>query len=56
MKKPVATTRYEHTKNVNEYYFAEIEVDADNSGAIHECRKRGFEALEKSPIFFKCRY
>ena len=37
---------YEHTKNVNEYYFAEIEVDADNNGNIYECRKRGFEALE----------
>ena len=37
---------YEHTKNVNEYYFAEIEIDADNCGNIYECRKRGFEALE----------
>ena len=37
---------YEHTKNVNEYYFAEIDVDADNNGNIYECRKRGFEQLE----------
>ena len=37
---------YEHTKNVNEYYFAEINVDANNNGNIYECRKRGFEQLE----------
>lgn len=42
---------YEHTKNVNEYYFAEIEVDADNNGNIYECRKRGFEALETKVDF-----
>ena len=41
-----ADEMYEHTKNVNEYYFAEIEVDADNIGTIYECRERGFEALE----------
>ena len=41
-----ADEMYEHTKNVNEYYFAEIEVDADNNGNIYECRKRGFEILE----------
>ena len=41
-----ADEMYEHTKNVNEYYFAEIDVDADNGGTIYECRKRGFEALE----------
>ena len=44
---------YMHTKNVNEYYFAEIEVDADNGGTIYECRKRGFEALEKKPDFLQ---
>ena len=44
---------YEHTKNVNEYYFAEIEVDADNGGTIYECRKRGFEALETNPDFLQ---
>ena len=48
-----ADEMYEHTKNVNEYYFAEIEVDADNSGTIYECRKRGFEALEKKPDFLQ---
>ena len=41
-----ADEMYEHTKSVNEYYFAEIDVDADNSGNIYECRKRGFEILE----------
>lgn len=41
-----ADEMYEHTKNVNVYYFSEIEVDADNNGNIYECRKRGFEALE----------
>ena len=41
-----ADEMYEHTKNVNEYYFAEIDVNADNNGNIYECRKRGFELLE----------
>ena len=48
-----ADEMYEHTKNVNEYYFAEIEVDADNSGNIYECRKRGLEALEAKPDFLQ---
>ena len=48
-----ADEMYEHTKNVNEYYFAEIEVDADNSGSIYECRKRGFEVLEAKPDFLQ---
>ena len=42
---------YEHTKSVNEYYFAEIDVDADNSGYIYVCRKRGFEILETKPDY-----
>ena len=42
---------YLHTKNVNAYYFGEIEVDADNDGTILECRRRGFEALEQQPDF-----
>lgn len=41
-----ADEMYGHTKNVNQYYFAEINVDADNNGNIYECRKRGFEQLE----------
>ena len=48
-----ADEMYEHTKNVNEYYFAEIDVDADNDGSIYECRKRGFEALEAKPDFLQ---
>ncbi|MBR4032881.1 MAG: hypothetical protein IKJ07_09135 [Clostridia bacterium] len=46
-----AEEMYEHTKNVNEYYFAEIDVDADNNGNIYECRKRGFEILETKPDY-----
>ncbi len=37
---------YQHTKNVNTYYFGEIGVDADNAGTILDCRRRGFAALE----------
>lgn len=48
-----ADEMYEHTKNVNEYYFAEIDVDADNGGTIYECRKRGFEILEAKPDFLQ---
>ena len=48
-----ADEMYQHTKSVNAYYFAEIEVDADNSGNIYECRKRGFEALEAKQGFLQ---
>lgn len=48
-----AKEMYDHTKNVNAYYFGEIHVDADNDGNIYECRKRGFEALEKQPDFLR---
>lgn len=48
-----ANEMYEHTKNVNTYYFAEIAVDADHDGNIYECRKRGFEALESNPDFLQ---
>lgn len=44
---------YEHTKNVNDYYFGEIGVSADNEGDISECRERGFAALENQPDFLK---
>ncbi len=44
---------HEHTKSVNAYYFAEIGVNADNSGDIYECRLRGFEALEAMPDFLQ---
>lgn len=38
---------YRHTRDVNSYYFGEIDVDADHEGTIYECRKRGFERLEQ---------
>lgn len=44
---------YEHTKNVNDYYFSEIGVSADNEGSIVECRAHGFELLERQPDFLK---
>lgn len=46
-----AQEMYEHTKNVNTYYFAEIDVDVDNEGTIYDCRRRGFERLEQTPRF-----
>ena len=48
-----ADEMYEHTKNVNTYYFAEIAVKADHDGNIYECRKRGFDALESNPDFLQ---
>ena len=42
---------YEHTKNVNKYYFGEIGVEADNEGSILSCRTRGFDLLETHPGF-----
>ena len=44
-----AEEMYQHTKNVNEYYFSEIGVEADNEGSIVSCRVKGFEALESVP-------
>ena len=41
-----AEEMYQHTKNVNEYYFSEIGVKSDNEGSIFSCRARGFETLE----------
>lgn len=46
-----AEEMYQHTKNVNGYYFCEIGVDADNEGSIWECRTRGFAKLETMPDF-----
>ena len=48
-----AREMYEHTKNVNAYYFGEIGVEADNEGDIVSCRRRGFAELEKQPDFLK---
>lgn len=50
-----AEEMYLHTKNVNNYYFGEIGIDADNEGTIYECRKRGFEQLEQTPDFLRGR-
>lgn len=44
-----ANEMYEHTKNVNRYYFGEIGIDTENNGTILECRVRGFSSLEASP-------
>lgn len=46
-----ALEMYEHTKNVNEYYFGEIGVEADHEGSILSCRSRGFDRLEAHPGF-----
>lgn len=50
-----AEEMYLHTKNVNNYYFGEIGIEADNEGTIYECRKRGFECLERTPDFLSGR-
>lgn len=50
-----AEEMYVHTKSVNSYYFAEIGIDVDNEGSIYECRKRGFEQLEKTIDFLNGR-
>ncbi len=42
---------YQHTKNVNSYYFGEIGVDTDNEGTIVQCRERGFQLLEAQEAF-----
>lgn len=46
-----ASEMYEHTKNVNDYYFGEIGVETDHEGTIVECRQRGFARLESQPDF-----
>ncbi len=48
-----ASEMYEHTKNVNDYYFGEIGVETDHEGTIVDCRKRGFVTLEDQPDFLK---
>lgn len=50
-----ATEMYEHTKNVNSYYFGEIGVECDNDGDILSCRKRGFDLLEQQNDFLENR-
>lgn len=46
---------YQHTKNVNAYYFGEIGIDVDNEGTILSCRERGFALLEQSEDFLSNR-
>ena len=46
-----AEEMYQHTKNVNAYYFTEIGVDTDNDGTIIACSERGFDALESITNF-----
>ena len=48
-----ANEMYEHTKNVNAYYFREIGIHADNDDGIYECRKRGFDLLEKTENYLE---
>lgn len=48
-----AREMYEHTKNVNAYYFREIGIAADNEGNILSCRERGFLLLERQPDYLK---
>ncbi len=45
-----AEEMYQHTKNVNAYYFGEIGVSADNENSILDCRHRGFVQLEKGIV------
>ncbi len=46
-----AQEMYDHTKNVNDYYFGEIGVPVDHEGTIAACRQRGFEQLERQPDY-----
>lgn len=46
-----AQQMYDHTKNVNAYYFSEINIAADNEGSIYDCRKRGLALVEQSAGF-----
>lgn len=48
-----AQEMYEHTKNVNDYYFGEIGVACDNDGDILSCRERGFALVEKQQNFLE---
>ena len=46
-----ARDMYEHTKNVNGYYFGEIGVSAQNGPDIYQCRKSAFDTLAKRPDY-----
>ncbi len=44
---------YQHTKNVNSYYFAEIGVEVGSEPDMFGCRKEGFAILEQQHGFLK---
>lgn len=46
---------YEHTKNVNSYYFGEIDVEASCEGTILACREEGFKKIESADGFLENR-
>lgn len=46
-----ADEMYEHTKNVNGYYWREIGVPANSGGNIFSCRKEAFGILERQEEF-----
>ena len=48
-----ALEMYHHTKNVYDYYFGEIRIEADHEGTILECRQRGFAELENKQDFLQ---
>lgn len=50
-----AAEMYEHTKDVNSYYFGEIGVSADNEKTILESRAHGFAMLETCPDYLQNR-
>ncbi len=48
-----AEEMYNHTMNVNSYYFREIGIEAENGPDILSCRSKGFEILEKQEGFLE---
>ncbi len=48
-----AEEMYNHTMNVNSYYFGEIGVEAENGPDILFCRQKGFAELEKQENFLE---
>lgn len=48
-----AEEMYQHTKSVNSYYFAEINVEADSEGTILDCRRRALRRWKSGRAFFQ---
>lgn len=48
-----ALEMYEHTKNVNSYYFGEIGIEVGNGPDIFFCRAEGFQKLEGMPNYLE---